>query len=265
MKPFYVDAIDILAPGLVGWEQASAVLRGEAPFVPGDLPPFPTGLMNSNEKRRTTALIRLTLQVMDMLSKRTKIDFKQTLTVFSSSEGDLNVMDIVCDALATPGIPISPVQFHNVVHNAAAGYWSITAGQTAPSVSISARDGSYAAGLIEAYTNIVNGPLPVAFLSYDHPPPSRLMPHRPIVGPFSAAILVTREQTAQALCALSLEIVEKRTEDTLEDPQLESLRLGNPSARGLPLLALIARGIEGRVTLPYLDDLSVVVHVNPLT
>ncbi len=264
MKQLYIECLDILSPGLVGWDEAASVLRGDVPFLPGELPPFPAGLMNSNEKRRTTPMVRLTLQVMNMLSKKTKYDIKQTLTVFSSSEGDLNITDAVCEALASPGIPVSPVQFSSVVHNAAAGYWSITSGQTAPSVSISGSTGSYAAGLIEAYANILNGLSPIAFLCYDYPGPERLKTYRPVSAPFASAMLLTPEKTETTGFALSLEIIQKHEADKLEDPDLEALRLGNPAARGLPLLKQIASGQVGSVTLGYHDDLSLVVHVQPV-
>ena len=68
-------------------------------------------------------------------------------TVFASSDADLAIIHRICLALtATPRL-ISPTDFHNSVHNAAAGYWSIAAGARAASTTISAHDGSFAAGL----------------------------------------------------------------------------------------------------------------------
>lgn len=39
-------------------------------------------------------------------------------------------------------------------------------------------------------------------------------------------------------------------ETSMAEPALERLRLGNPAARSLPLLALLARAVAGRVCLP---------------
>ena len=47
-----------------------------------------------------------------------------------------------------PNGTISPTQFHNSVHNAAAGYWHIAAGSAAPSLSVGGHDGAFAAGLL---------------------------------------------------------------------------------------------------------------------
>jgi hypothetical protein len=49
---------------------------------------------------------------------------------------------------------------------------------------------------------------------------------------------------------------------TMANPSLEAMRLGNPAARSLPLLALLAANSTGQITLPYLDNLSLVLNVN---
>ena len=49
-------------------------------------------------------------------------------SVFTSAHGDLAVNDYMCATLATQPTAISPTRFHNSVHNAAAGYWTIATG-----------------------------------------------------------------------------------------------------------------------------------------
>ena len=71
-------------------------------------------------------------------------------TVFASSGGDSEVLDKICTALTLPDRPVSPTQFHHSVHNTPAGYWSIATGCTQPSLSLSAYDSSFSAGLLEA-------------------------------------------------------------------------------------------------------------------
>ena len=46
-------------------------------------------------------------------------------TVFTSSGGDGDNCHAICETLATTDRLISPTRFHNSVHNAPAGYWSI--------------------------------------------------------------------------------------------------------------------------------------------
>ena len=49
-------------------------------------------------------------------------------SVFTSAHGDLAVNDYMSSTLATQPTAISPTRFHNSVHNAAAGYWTIATG-----------------------------------------------------------------------------------------------------------------------------------------
>jgi hypothetical protein len=49
----------------------------------------------------------------------------------------------------------------------------------------------------------------------------------------------------------------------LSDPSLDALRRGNPAARGLPLLAALARGAAERVVFEYLEDRHLSVRILP--
>ncbi len=81
--------------------------------------------------------------------------------VFASSDGDGDIVHRLCTALATPAAAVSPTDFHNSVHNAATGYWSIGAHSQAPSTAICAYDGSFSAGLLEAACQIAVEARPV--------------------------------------------------------------------------------------------------------
>ena len=67
----------------------------------------------------------------------------------------------ICEALARPEREVSPTSFHNSVHNAPAGYWSIATGSRLASTSICAYDVSFAAGLLEAaaYATVEHQPV----------------------------------------------------------------------------------------------------------
>src|SRR5690606_40428753 len=75
------------------------------------------------------------------------VSIRRCAAVFASSGGDYPIIDQICKALCEPERLVSPTQFHNSVHNSAAGYWSIATGSRAPSTSISAFDDTFAAGL----------------------------------------------------------------------------------------------------------------------
>ncbi|HYQ91352.1 MAG TPA: 3-oxoacyl-ACP synthase, partial [Candidatus Competibacteraceae bacterium] len=62
---------------------------------------------------------------------------------------------------------------------------------------------------------------------------------------------------------LQLRLVTMGEEDSLEPVELERLRLGNPAARGLPLLRALAVGVTATVVLPYSSNHKLMIEVAP--
>ncbi len=56
---------------------------------------------------------------------------------------------------------MSPTQFHNSVHNAAAGYWSIAHGSRQPATCLGAHDWTWAAALLKAVAEVAATGAPV--------------------------------------------------------------------------------------------------------
>lgn len=255
----YLCAVGIAAPGLVGWDRAAPVLRGDAPYQPEPLPRFSPTMLPANERRRTTATIKLALQAA--AEAMTGEPVSAPAAVFSSSDGDLDIVDRLCSALALPERPVSPTHFHNSVHNAPAGYWSIGSGVTAPSTSLSAWHGSFAAGLLEAATMSLGEQRPSLLVAYDHPAPAPLDRLCPMSAAFATALVLTPTRPTTPLARLQLGL--GRGEETRLEGELEALRQGNPAARALPLLMVAARGDAATIHLPYLDDATVEVRCEP--
>ena len=88
-------------------------------------------------------------------------------SVFTSTHGELAITDYMCETLATDPGSISPTRFHNSVHNAAAGYWTIGAGAMTPATAISAYDASFGQGLLEALVQLATGTEAVLLVAYD--------------------------------------------------------------------------------------------------
>ena len=84
-------------------------------------------------------------------------------------------------------------------------------------------------------------------------------PTRPIQGEFGVALVLGPEK---GLAALDVELAHG-AETRLDDEELEKLRLGNPAARSLPLLAALARGAAAEVVLSYVAGGSLRVRVEP--
>jgi hypothetical protein len=194
-------------------------------------------------------MIRLTLEVLAQLAKQSRLDLSQVASVFATSWGDLQVIENMMSALVAPGIPVSPVQFHNMVHNAPAGYWSIGVRAQRSSTSLTADEGTFAAGLIDALAWVKSRKESVLLVCYDCPGPEIYDRYQPIEAPFAMAMTLTAVATGESCCGLRLRIDEERPETTLSVPELERLRRGNPAARALTLLETIATRAERQVVL----------------
>lgn len=260
MMSVYLASAGLLAPGLLGWQASTAVLLGEQPYQADKLPRFHSNLLPSNERRRTTQTIKLVLQVAEEAITESGLAASQASSVLASSNGDCEIIDKLCRVLTLPDRPLSPTHFHNSVHNAPGGYWTIATGCQRPSVSISAHDHSFSAGLLEAVTLTVVERTPVLLVAYEYPPPAPLSGARFTGAPFAVALLLTFEQTAHSRFRLTLTCTRDAgvIEDQLEDNLLEALRTINPAARSLPLLQTLAQKTEDRVILPYLEGQLVV-------
>lgn len=261
MTRIYIHNLSVIAPGMMGMAQARPILRGEADWefmamdklVPDMLPP--------NERRRTTALIKLALKAGQeaMPEQATATEFA---SVFASSEGDLEITDKICRALLLADKPVSPTQFHNSVHNAPAGYWAIAARSQQPSVSLSAADASFVAGLLESASQVTQDHRPVLLIAYDNPAPPLLDACRHFDFPFATAMMLSTEATNNSLATISIELNQDRRQlSPCQNASLESVRQGNPIASSLPLLEAICAAGHNEVVLPYLGEQTVTVQV----
>lgn len=262
-----VEAISLIAPGLVGWRESLPVLRGDKPYAHDPLPAFAVELLPRNERRRVTNVVKLAIHAAEQLAQQRAVELRQIRSVFASSGGDGEIINCICLALASPGRAVSPTQFHNSVHNGPAGYWAIATECRMPSVSLSAHDGSFAAGLVEAATIALVEGGQVLLVAYDYPPPAPASEVRSFSAPFATAMLLNTQPFDGSLARLTIDPVaaaqKDGTEDRMRDDVLESLRTGNPAARSLPLLRAVARETSGRVVLPYVPDMRLVVDVEP--
>ncbi|WP_042879123.1 beta-ketoacyl synthase chain length factor [Cupriavidus necator] len=258
----YIESIGLLGPGLTGWTQAAEVLAGRAPYAhaPTELPP-PAGLPPA-ERRRTGPTVRLALGAGQEAVAASGRDAAQLPTIFASSSSDGFNFHAICEALAEPEPLMSPTRFHNSVHNATAGYWSIAAGAMRTSNVLCAMDGSFGAGLLECVLQVAADAEPCLLIAYDTGYPEPLHSHRPIPDPFGVAVVVTPQVTARSLARIGVALTQAPAAG-MPDAALEALRMSAPAARALPLLAAIARGETTTVVLDYLDTVRIEADVAP--
>ncbi|MCF6209260.1 MAG: beta-ketoacyl synthase chain length factor [Gammaproteobacteria bacterium] len=242
MIKVYISAVGLAAPGLEGWAKGCRVLTGERPYLSQPLDRYKPRLLPANERRRATEVVRLAFRACEDALDNSNLDPGSLAGVFASSGGDYPIIDQICRALRQPQRAVSPTQFHNSVHNAAAGYWSIATGSRAPSISLAGYDGSFSAGLLEAATQVMLEGLPALLAVYDIPPPPPLLAERSILDPFAVTLILDAAPDDACLAALTLYSgTESEDESQMGEIALEAVRLGNPAARSLPLLRAIAR------------------------
>jgi hypothetical protein len=236
----HVDAIAVLGPGLASWSATESILAGLAPYVPATTVLPGATALPAAERRRAGRIVRLAIATGLEAANRAGLDPRTLVTVFASSGGDGDNCHELCQALASTDRQISPTRFHNSVHNAPAGYWSIATGAMVSSTSICAYDRSFSAGLLEAMAQVATIEQPVLLLAHDVDYPFPLREVRRIPDAFGLALVLVPARTARSIVRLTTQFCDAMQE-TREPAELENLRAAIPAARSLPLLRLIAR------------------------
>lgn len=260
----YVEGVGLLGPGLNGWQASRPVLAGDAPYVPAPTVVTASDLLPAAERRRTGLPVKLALAAGREAFVHAGRDAAITAMVFTSSSGDGDNLDHICATLASTEREISPTRFHNSVHNAPAGYWSIATHSQASSTSLCAHDASFTAGLLDASAQIAFDGSPVALIAYDQTYPEPLHSVRPIGASFGAALVLSPQAGEHAFATLDISFVAAQADASrMADGALDALRSGVPAARCLPLLAALARRTAAIVVLAYGAENHLRVEVTP--
>jgi hypothetical protein len=256
----HVQGVGVYGPGLSGWQQSVDVLAGRAPptLAPISLPPAEA--LPPAERRRAGISIKLAFAAGFDAIRQAGADPATLRSVFTSTGGDCDNCHAILETLASSDRAVSPTRFHNSVHNAPSGYWTIATACRANSTSLCAYNGSFAAGLLEAATQVVSALEPCLLLAYDSPYPEPLGQVRQIAYPFGVGLVLSPVSAAGTSAVLRLSL--GRQEATrMTDSVLETMRHGVPAARSLPLLQHLAQGASGQVTLDYLDGTTLDVEI----
>ncbi|MDO5623733.1 MAG: beta-ketoacyl synthase chain length factor [Pseudomonadota bacterium] len=261
----WVEGVGIVAPGLADAQQARAVLRGEQAHAlsPTALPA--PELLPAAERRRASRIVKAALAAGLQACRMAGREPASLANVFASSGGDGHNCHALCAQLASGDTRISPTRFHNSVHNAASGYWSIATGATPAAQVLGAHDGSFAAGLLEAMTQVATSGAPVLLVAADSEYPAPLHAKRPIADTSALALVLAPAPGPRALAELRIACRGALADGT---PDATSARAAcdMPPLRGLPLLAALwsPGGGAREVALEYLPPQVLRVQVRPL-
>ncbi|HVJ54218.1 MAG TPA: beta-ketoacyl synthase chain length factor [Aliidongia sp.] len=249
----HIDGVGLIAPGLPSWCTGREALAGPGIYRSAEVALAPSELLPPAERRRMTDTVKLALAVGAEAMAAGDCTPGSVPSVFTSSGGDGTTITAILEILASPEREVSPTRFHNSVHNAPSGYWSIANRSNESSTSLCGHDHSFGAGLIEAASLALHEDRQVLLVSYDVPYPSALHRVRPIEGKIGIALLLSPKASGRSLASLTLTLArDTRPETVMPAPGLEALRQQNPTGRGLPLLAALARGVTGSVVLDHI-------------
>jgi hypothetical protein len=231
-----VEGIGFWSNGLPDWAAARAFVRDGA--MPEGAPTRPSPqLLAPNERRRAPDTVAVALEVALAACTDAGRDPRALPSVFASTHGDLGITDYMCTTLAADPRSISPTRFHNSVHNAAAGYWTIGAGCTEATTAISAHDASFAEGLIEALVQLAAGEEAVLLVGYDGGAAGPLLSICNSTGLLGGALVLSRAPRADAP---RIEVTLQQREMPANDVRLSGIAGGNAMAQMLPLFEALA-------------------------
>ncbi|SAK78314.1 beta-ketoacyl synthase chain length factor [Caballeronia ptereochthonis] len=258
----YIEGVGVIGPGLADWPRTAQVLtrRAAREAAKTVLPP-PAGLPSA-ERRRTGPVVRAALAAAHEALAASGRDAATLASVFAASGGDGGNFHAICETLASSEPQLSPTRFHNSVHNAPAGYWSIATRAMAASNVLCGYDGSFAAGLLESLAQVSVDGVATLLVAYDTDYPEPLRSVRPIADAFGVALVLAPRESERTLARIEARLTDADA-FAFADTDLEALRLSNPAARVLPLLEAIARGQASSVVLDYLEGTRLAVDVEP--
>jgi hypothetical protein len=257
-----IEGIGLVGPGFASWTAGRDVLAGRGAYVAAPtVLPVPESLP-ATERRRAGKSVKVSLAAGLEAARDAGRVARDLVAVFASSSGDGENCHSICETLASDDRLISPMRFHNSVHNAPAGYWGIATGAMRPADCLGAYDASFGAGLLEGLARVAADPSqPVLVIAYDAPYPQPLHGARPIADAFGVAFVLAAPALATRGPRLEVELA-RTAPRTLANAELEALRLGIPAARCLPLLALVASGASGETVIDYLDAVTLHLRVS---
>jgi hypothetical protein len=259
MRPLevYVQGVGLWAPAVAAWTDFKPWLDGTLADAEPGKPR--ADVLPANERRRAPDSVLLAAAAAGQAVAASGIDPATLASVFSSAHGDQAITDYMCAMLADSPAGLSPTRFHNSVHNAPAGYWTIATVCHAACSAISAGDASFGAGLLEAAAQAVADDHPVLLAAFDTRGHGPLLAMTQVTLPFAAALVLSPLRTPASLARLAITTAPTAAASRTRDDRLHAWGEMNPSAACLPLLEGLAHGAAIDIVLA--ASAGVALHV----
>jgi Beta-ketoacyl synthase, N-terminal domain len=245
-----VLGIGAWSPEWSDWNSASAVLCGNVDIAANVATRPAPSILPATERRRAPESVLLGVEVAQQACNMSGLAPAELPHVFASSYGELTINDYLCETLAMSPLDVSPIRFHNSVHNAPAGYWAIAAGCTRSSTAISAGDATFGAGLLETALVAASNGSPALLSVYDVPAAGPLGDVVACSTKFGVAfVLGPDRENAVARLRIRRGADGKATALASAAAVLHAVHRENPAARSLALLQAIARKEPGVIRI----------------
>ncbi|HTV86231.1 MAG TPA: beta-ketoacyl synthase chain length factor [Dyella sp.] len=234
-----VEGVGVWSPAVADFAALRGLLQGDAIAATAARPPGTA--LSPNERRRAPESVLVAMEVAAQAVAMSGRAADTLACVFASAYGDQATTDYMCRVLARAPAELSPTRFHNSVHNASAGYWTIAANCRAPSSAVCAGHASFGAGLLEAAVQACADDRAVLLVCSDT---AGIGPLGELIGctrPFGSALVLSPCRDIGAPAWMLATVAQTPSHAPL--PQTCTAWMhDNPSAASLPLLALLARG-----------------------
>jgi len=247
-----IAGFGVWARGLQGTDEFLAAYKSgfnvlaTSEFVnpkPASIPP--------KERRRAGLMINLAVEVAHQACDHAGVDKTLVPSVFASAMGDTAITDYMCRKLAQPEKLLSPTKFHNSVHNAPSGYWTISAENRAPSSFVGGFRESFGAALLEAASQAQAFAQPVLLVAYDIANSAPFRDIEPVDETLAMALVLTPPGVSElaTLAEVNLRYCTATTDSqclsVATNAALGQLAAANPVGTSLALLETLAASASG--------------------
>lgn len=259
----YIDGLAFWSPRTPDWSSARSAFRGESALLDPPMRRPAPELLAPTERRRAPDTVAIALEVASRAVAQSGRPATELPSVFSSAHGDLAINDYMCATLVAEPGAISPTRFHNSVHNAAAGYWTIGTGCMQASTALSAYVHSFAHGLLEAASQCVADQRGVLMVAYDIAALGPLASVTTSRDMLAVAFVLAPERGARSIGCFDWQLGRTTAPGpSAGSPAAQALAV-NAMADCLPLLEGIAHERDFALELPLGASLALQLVWNP--
>lgn len=217
----------------------------------------------ANERRRAPLAVKLAVETSSQACDAAGVSPQSTPCVFVSALGDTQLTDYMCRVLASDNKQLSPTKFHNSVHNAAAGYWTISSHCTEAANSVAGFEYSVPLTLMEAIVQAVSEQRALLITMFDAPVAPMLQPLLKNQYPFAVSMVIAPATIAAGGKRFTATIRQQSVDwpANIWQSDLDVLYQTSPVGRVLSVLDLM-RCDSGEVAMPLSVETSLAIVID---